>query len=497
MKNIANEMSEVIASQRARVIFFGALLGLILSKGLSLTPGFALDDYIFLNQIANIPHSLGQGRYSQAAVFAILNNLGVSATSIAFPCALLFFIAAASAITLGILFATRSRGSVISQAGIAAIIGSHPYLTEYLTFRQSILTHAISFTLLALIFGLILYLEKSNPKVGLFGTVTWLIIPLLALAGTIQTALIVAFFFIISRLIIDSVTTGADNGIRQSLRNHSSLLVTFLLSAIIYAILIELSQKLSGALYDDRASLISILDIPSRFDDIANLLKFTFLSTEPVLSSAVKILLLVTIIGSILKIGINKPQVAMGCIVLFAILSAGSIFLVSISAVWWPVPRAIYGIGFTYGLTLVAISIWLDKHQELFIGIIITIALGLIFHSNAILYDQLRVNRWDLWTAGALAHDLANAGVKQEQKVYLVGAWKYSSGPKTAYRDLNISAFSMSSTAKYVMQEATGRKWDIDAIEGNSDVCPPESLWPSEKSIRTLQQRVIVCMGNP
>jgi len=490
-------MSEVIASQRARAIFFGALLGLILSKGLSLTPGFSLDDYVFVNQGASITQSLVQGRFTQAALFAILNNLGVSSPSIAFPGTLLFFIAAGSAITMGILFATRSKGSVTAQAGIAAIIGSYPYLTEYSTFRESIFTQVIAFTLLTLIFALVSVLERLKPKVGLVGTMVWLIIPLLAIAGTIQTAMMVVFLFIFSRLVIDSVTIGGINGLKQSLQSHSALIITFLFSGIIYAMLFVFSQTFAGTHLDGRASLISISDIPLRLNDIANLFKFVFLSTEPVLSSAVKFLLLATIIGSILKIGINKPQVAIGCIVIFIVLSAGSIFLVSISAAWWPVPRAIYGIGFTYGLTLIAISIWLDKYQGLFIGMIVTIAAGLIFHSNALLYDQLRVNRWDLWTAGALAHDLANAGVNQNEKIYLIGGLKYSSAPKTVYRDLNISAFSDSSTVNYIMQEATGREWNVVAIEGNSDVCPPEYLWPSKKSIRTIQQRVIVCMGTP
>lgn len=498
MKDFANEISGFDFSQRATIIFTGALLGLLLSKGLALIPGFALDDYLILNGVNNPLSYIGQGRYSQTAIQLLLNNLGVSATSIAWPSIILFFAAAAIAITLGILFATRSQGPVMPQAGIAAIIGSHPYLTEYFSFRQSLIILGTSFVLLAYIFTIILNIEKRNEQIKLLDAMKWLVIPLLVLAGTIQTTFVIAFFFIFTRFVLDSVTIGGVNGIKQSLRSHFTLFITFLFSAVIYAIVFVLIQKLVGSQHDERASLISITDIPLRLKDIAFMLNTTLVLGEPILSSTVKLLLLATMISFTIQIGLAKPQVAIGFFVLFIVLTVGSIILVSISAIWWPVPRAIYGIGFSYGLTLLAISIWLDKGQKLFLGVIFAVALGLIFHSNVMLNDQLRLNRWDLWTAGAIAQDLANKGVKQDQKVFLVGVGStYPAGPKTAVGDLNTSALSITGYTKYLMKEATGRDWDIETVAGAPDMCSQNSLWPSPESIQIRPQEVIVCMGNP
>ena len=499
MKNTTNNMFEFEISQRAKTIFVGALIGLFLSKGLALIPRFSLDDYLAMNQGREPLPFLGQGRYSEVVIQLILNNLGVSTTSIAWFFTILCFVAAASAITAGILFATRSKGPAMIQAGIAAIIGSHPYLTELFSYGEALTFQGTSFVLLTLIFVLISNSEKENQNIGLFNTIIWLTLPLLALVGTQQTSFIIALLFIVSRFVIDSITIGGVNGIKQSLHNHSTLFITFLFSAIIYAIVVLLTQKFVVTQHDPRASLISIAEIPLRLKEIALLLKLVFLSSEPILSSTVKLLLLATIIGFTIKTSLSKPQIAVGFFILFITLATGSIFLVSISAIWWPVPRAIYGIGFTYGLTLIAISIWLDKGQKLFLGMILTIALGLIFHSNAMLNDQLRLNRWDLWTAGVIAQELAIRGVTQDQKVYLIAPpMIYPAGPKTAYRDLNISALSITGYTKYLMKEATGRDWNIETVAGSPEVCPQNTLpWPSPDSIRILPQQVFVCMGNP
>ena len=499
MKNRENEINGIVFSQRAKIIFSGAFLGLFLSKGLALIPGFALDDYLHLSGVNNPPAYIGQGRFSQAAIQLLLNNLGVSATSIAWPSTIIFFVAAAISITLGILIATRSKGSVMSQAGIAAIIGSHPYLTEYLSYRQSIVILGASFVLLAFVLMVILNNEKDNQKIKLLDALIWLAIPLLVLAGTIQTTFVIGFFFIVTRFVIDSATLGGVNGIRQSFYNNSSLFIAFLFSAAIYAIVFVLMHQFSGGQNDGRASLISIADIPVRIKEIGFILSNIFILGEPILSSTVKLLLLATIIGFTIKIGFVIPRATIGIVILFIALTVGSIFFVSISSIWWPVPRAIYGIGFSFGLTLTAISIFLDKGQKPFLGIILTIALGFIFHSNAMLYDQLRTNRWDLYTAGALAQDLVNKGVRQNQNVFLILPDKtYPAGPNTAIGDLNISAFSITGYTKYLMREATGRDWNIETVMGTPEICPQNlPLWPSPESIQIFPQQVFVCMGHP
>jgi hypothetical protein len=499
MANIANNILGVEFPQRAKTIFAGAIIGLFLSKGLALIPGFSLDDYLAMNQGRDPIIFFGQGRYTEVAIQLILNNLGVSTTSIGWFSVILCIVAVATSITAGILYATRSKGPVMIQAGIAAIIGSHPYLTELFSYREAITFQAISFVLLTFIFVIIVNSEKVNHKTGLLNFIIWLTILLLVLVGTIQTTFIIALLFVFSRFIIDSMTVGGTNGIKQSLHNNAILLLTFFIAGMIYFVIFVLSQKFIATQHDPRASLITIAEIHFRLKEIAILLKHILLDNEVILSQTVKILFLAAIVGVMTKIAFTDIKIAIGCFVLFITLSLCSIFFVSISAVWWPVPRAIFGIGFSFGLTLIAMSIWLDRGQKLFFGLILTIALGQIFHSNAMLHDQLRINRWDLWTAGAIAQDLASKGVKQDQKVYLIDPdMVYPAGPKTAMGDLNVSALSTTGYSKYLMKEATGRDWDVESVAGTPEVCPRNfPLWPSPDSIQVFTQRVFVCMGHP
>ena len=480
-------------SRRTKIIFTGALLGLVLSKGLAVMPGFSVDDYRALNESRAYAHFISQGRYSVAAIQFLLDDLGVSAPSLTWVGIIMSIVAAACAITMGILFSTREQGPVMPQAAIAAILGSHPYLTEYFSFREASVFVAISFALLALSFGIILNGEKHAGRYSF-----WLTVTLLFLTGITQTIFLIAFFFVLTRFTIDSVTAGGLYGIKQSWRSHSRLFATFVFAGIVYAVVFIIIQKYFGGSNDGRASLIAFSDLPQRFDDIEALLINVYLTSDPIMSQSVKLLTLLTIVGSTLMISIYRPSAAIGIILLFIALISGSIFLVSVSAIWWPAPRSIYGIGFSYGLILLVTIMLLNKGHRIFLGVVCTIALGMIFHSNAMLYDQMRLNRWDLWTAGAIAQDLADKGVKPEQKILLVGTWgyEYPAGPRTIVGDFNISALSTAVT-KYLMKESTGRDWNIESVEGTLSVCPVDKFWPSPDSIIFRPQDVVVCMASP
>lgn len=483
-------------TRRAQLIFAGAFFGLLLSKGLALIPGYGLDDYSVVNLDRSPLQTIGQGRYTHAAIQYILTNLDISATAIAWPIIILFFIVASIAITTGILFATRRQGPVIIQTAIAALVGAHPYLTEYFSFRESLTFQATSFALLAYVFVQILKIEMPEEKPVNICNTAWLIIPLVAIAGAQQTIFLIVFFLFFTRFVIDLLDDGDFFDLKLSLKKNIPLAITLVISAIIYVIVYIIIRKIFGVAMNSRATLISFSEVYLRLGDVAELVVKVLFTKEPMLSMALKTLLLLTTLGFIIKIGISSTRRAFACLILFVSLVAGSIFLVSISSVWWPVPRAIYGIGFSFGLTMLAISVWLKSGQKFFLGMIIASALGLSFHSNAVLHDQQRLNRWDFWTAGALAQDIWKLNLGADKKIILVGAgWVYPAGPKTIDGDLNVSALSVTWAAKYLMKEATGRDWNIETAVSNHDICTQNIYWPSPESIHVQSQEVVVCMG--
>jgi hypothetical protein len=498
-----------LLSKRATYIFLGALLGLLLSKGMAVLPGYALDDYTALLHdryplLYRWQAYFWQGRYTQGTLQLLLMHIGVTPTSIAWPSTILFLILAAVAVTVGILYLTKQRGSALVQASIAAVIGAHPYLTEYFTFREALITQAMSFALLALIFTSLMNIEaRTQGRARYIGTL-WLTIPLIALAGAQQTAFLIAVFFVTARLITDAAPSFKAKNLKQSLVNNAPILLGLVVSSLIHVILFSLSRKFAGArtdpglIMDPRPSVITAAEIIPRLTLLGELAQKILLQGEPILSQTIKYLLLALTLGFTLKVSLSNMKVAIWVAVIFATMFAGSIFFIFISGSWWPVPRAMYGIGFTFGITVATLSVWLrPEDTKPFLVLASATALGLCFHSSAMLNDQLRLNRWDLWIAGQIAKDLSERKVSPHTRIQVVGAgWKHPIGPKTTQGDINVSALAIDWAIRPLFAEATGRDWNVDSIARMPEVCSPDAYWPSPDSIRVYPERVVVCMGS-
>src|SRR5258706_736174 len=142
-----------LSEYRFRVIFFAALAALLLSKGLTLLPGYSVDDYAVIQAGRFWQFYISQLRFTQAAIQIAINFLELNSAQIAWPVTLVSLPIAALLIAYGLEFVTNKRGSVFLVAPIASVLGSHPYLTEYFTFREFIITQGTSFLLVTLLFA--------------------------------------------------------------------------------------------------------------------------------------------------------------------------------------------------------------------------------------------------------------------------------------------------------------------------------------------------------
>ncbi|WP_147310650.1 glucosyltransferase domain-containing protein [Cupriavidus taiwanensis] len=481
---------------RTQIVFCGALFGLILSKGLALLPAFALDDYVAVHQDRNPLFYVSQGRFTQAAIQLILSFFGVTPTSISWTATVLFFIFAAIAISNSLTYIARGRGNEFTLAAIGALIGAHPYLTEYFTFRESLITQGTSFGLLALVFISVNRHESQQESVSSFYSLAWLAFPLVLLAGAQQTAFIIAIFVILARLVVDYCwdkipveNTFAPNG-------NTPIIFALFVAIIAYVLMYIISRSMLGASFDTRGSILPITDILPRLDQVANMTKKNLIDSEPVLSALPKLLLATMATWFLGRIALNRPKTVAAIILLAGTMYLGSVFLVTISSVWWPVPRAMYGVGFVYGISLTVISMWLSyaAARWLTVGTSV-IAIIFSFHSNAMLYDQTRLNRWDAWVAGEIAKDLLRRGVTSTQQVTLVGAdWKHPVGMRTSTGDLNISALAVAWSAQFLMMEASGRVWNVGSVD-QAEACNEAPAWPAEGAIKTVSGVTYVCMN--
>lgn len=476
------------------LIYTGVLIALLMSKGLALVPALALDDYAALHQDRNPLFYLWQGRFTQALIQVVLTGLGVTPTAIAWPVIILFFAFAAWAIALGILYAANSRGSALGLSAVGAVIASHPYLTEYFTFRESLITQGASFALISLVF----LISKQGLPLGqsakYFRWVS-LVLLMVFLAGAQQTAFIILGFFIFTGLVNrDLEGFSRENSIQYS--GKYELLFLYFISAFLYAVTYLLIKGVADAPMDSRSSIISLSEIGNRLDLIASLTGKLLLGSEPILSFSVK-LYSYCIFLFLLLAGISKIKSFLLITFVAILFYFCSIFLVSVSGVWWPVPRAVYALGFALGLSLLLAYVNAPKRLAKFFPVAVFFAaLGMAFHSSALLYDQIRLNRWDGWVATGIAHDLAEFNVESESKVILVGApWAHPLGLKTIDGDLNTSALAVSWAAKHLFMEVSGRKWDLKSV-ATAPECENVSPWPKKGAIRNEKDIIYVCLGD-
>jgi hypothetical protein len=488
--------NQYFTSRNSALIFAGAFLGLLLSKGMALVPGFGLDDYSAVHIDRDPAFYMAQGRFTQALIQVVLSRLDVTPTSIAWPVIFLFFIFAAIGITGGLLYLSKGRGKGIGLACTAALIGCHPYLTEYFSFRESLVTQGFSFGLLSLIFFIIFNMNLKG-ELKMSTCIVWLTPVMVLLAGAQQTAFIVLGFFLLAKIVDDALLSSEQSTWKMAVLLNSPVLSAFLVAALSYTAIFILIGKYIVVQHEDRSALIHFSDIAPRLELIYELSKKILLDKEPTLSAVIKYCVFVTYVLSLAIIGFKSKKAAVSIMLASLTMYVGSIFLVSISGVWWPVSRAIYGVGFAIGIGLSLVALWLPKKTLRVFSIAVLVgALGFSFHSSSMLHDQIRLNRWDMWVAGGIAHDLAARSIFGNQKVVLVGAsWWHPVRIRTVDGDLNVSALSVRWAAKHLFMEATGRVWNIESVL-RSEECNGLPSWPAGDSIKQSADTTYVCLGN-
>ncbi|WP_454692317.1 hypothetical protein [Achromobacter aloeverae] len=473
-------------------IYFSTFIALLLSKGLALIPALGLDDYVALHVDRNPQFYLLQGRFTQALVQIFLTHLGIPPTSITWPVVLLFFGFAAASIAFGLIYVAKSRGNVWALAAIGAAIAAHPYLTEYFSFRESLITQGLSFALLAGIFAVTQYYRPINTAQNVGKTAIILVLMIL-LAGAQQTTFIILGFFILAQIVQDHLDSSLHKS--KSTSKQDRLLAIYLVAAVCYMVIYELIKRLSGGAHDPRSSFVAANELGTRAHLVLLLTRKLLLSSEPTLSLLVKVTAFLTfllyLILATIKRPVSLPILGATAIVLYF----GSIFLVAISGAWWPVPRALYGFGFAVGILLLLVHMNAESWAPKMFSILVFIAaIGFSFHSSFMLYDQMRLNRWDSWVASSLATELIQLG-STDQRVVLVNApWEHEVGLKTNDGDLNLSALAVPWAVNHLFMEITGRKWKIDSLRSATE-CDGINPWPAKEAIRPINGVTYICLG--
>jgi len=455
-----------------------------------------VDDYAASSVPRSALFTLSQGRFTQSALQILQNLLELRATPTAWPGMLLFLPAASLAIAAGIEVITKGKGDLAILAGCAALMAAFPYLTEYLTFRESVLPQAVSFALLAYFLTSI-----ALGDVRATSTTRWIrvsrIAALALLAGCQQTAFLVAVFFVLGRTFF-AVRSGSTSPL-TSLHQNRGLLIEVCLATVVYLLLALVLRGLFQAGGDERGQLLALQDVAERAPTVARYLGSLLVSGDPLIAPALKVGLLGVLVAALILAARQNLGYALLCAMLWIVMICASVLLLAVSKIWWPVPRAAYAIVFAHGVTLLLLLApsepkWATRVLAIAIAFL---AVGMGFKSHQILADQQRLNRWDMWVAGVLVQDLLRADIGSESRVVIVGArWYHPVGPVTTIGDLNTSALPVSWAVGGLLREATGRQWSITAVPELKAVCSTQHVWPDPRSIqKTGTGDVVVCMN--
>ncbi len=481
-------------------VLFGGVyaIAFLTSKYLGLGAGYAIDDYHLVSQGNSGKFTsffLSQGRYTNALLDWMLSasNLNMSNFSVVCLIATVIFSA---------LFYTRSLRPIEIQGrfvliGAAALLGAHSYYTEYVTFRQSALPMSVMF---ASMWMSIDFYRKAlqSPNIGRNLAIA-LAFGLIAM-GANQLAvcfLSIAVLYVHasnSTLTINGSDTGS--GIRE-------LILATLAAALAGVVLLggnlllsSLARLALGVSADGRAGILPLSELQVRLDQLAALARILIFKDEPVASGFAKITALMGLFLLLVPRNISQIRPLLGALYLLAISFCIVLVPVAASTVWWPTPRTLIAFPFALAaISLIAARVNQGRNNLPAGGLLLLSAFLFSAHSNSMLLNQQRLNRWDMAQAQEIAFRIAERYPDHGTKIAVVGAsWHHPLAPGIAQGDMNTSALSIGWAVDALFDETTGSPLDVRSAPELAARCEGRLSFPAPDSTQMIDGEVLVCL---
>lgn len=465
------------------------------SKYQGFSIGYALDDYAVSHPSADglAGFFLSQGRYTNAALDVLLNSSGLNMTSFS-VIALLGTLAFSGLFYLEVL-RPRHDTPAPMVAAVAALLGAHSYYAEYVTFRQSALPMSIMFAMLY--FAIRQYRIARSADSASWGRLAIAFLAGVVAMGANQLALCyatIAVLFIELSAISTDIDFGRVRG-KSLVKAVGLVMATGLALVVGNLVVASLGRMITGIAADSRATFISIEAVPERARQLLELMPTLLVKAEPIAAAPVKALLLLGLFVAVLPMRSKRIRVS-----LFALLfglTAWSIALLphAVSGTWWPVPRTLVAIPFALA-GMLALSTQLERNQARVSALLVlTAAVLFSAHSNAMLQNQQRVNRWDIAQAQEIAYRVAERYPQMHGKLAIVGGkWAYPVAPLAAQGDMNLSALSVGWAIDPLFDEATGTDLTVRAAPELAETCSGRAAFPSLESTIETADEIIVCL---
>lgn len=475
-----------------------AFLLAIVARFPAFLPGYAVDDYTFVNQ--GLPHwfdpvAAMNGRALGYTLYAGLARLGAEPPRAGVLYVLLL---TAALIVTGLaacrLWKISGFGPTLLVLGFVAL---HPYQVEMFTFRTATVVAAIP-----LILGMAAILVCSRSKTNWFAALL-----LLTFAISIYQVVLsyLALLLVFSAAFAFTDSRDTLRGRMRTLGAQAALMAAAVAAYFAWTLLVS---RVSGVALGDRTSLVGFDGIGPRLVDFAAAVRRLVFLSEPVLPLATKLILMAAFAFGFAACAWDafhrKRQPSRRYLLaMLAAGAAGAPLCLGIGLVLCEFslsPRAIAQTSL-YVAGLFAL-LYLASSPP--VRRVLTAATALAFFSfiglnEQVLTDQLRLNERDRAEANRIVMRLELLPeFRQIRTVVLAGGSPfYPAHIRSAQADMNVSARFADWSKVGLLNEATGYAFQEPAAADKSqawEMCRTRERWPAGGSVGMVGDVAVVCL---
>lgn len=471
------------------VSFFTLFLA---SKSIGLTLGYALDDYITIGSGKGHMQDffISQGRFTFAILQSVMDLSDLKQPELA---GLGFFLSAGGLMFVcWLTLAMWLQRDLMLTIAIGALLGAHPFFAEYVSFRQSLFPMGICFALIA---GSAILIAQDVPvKVSRL-----LAAASLAAIATGINQLAMAFFCIAVLGISFQKKITHLPPFRAILGSIKSTTLTGAVASVIYLVIYGITVRMAAADSNVRMSILALDDIGSRYSEFAMLLIGIFGGSHPLVGPIAAIFTTIAILVLGIRVSTQREQwmhvltggIVIGLGVVVALLP------ISISGVWWPMPRTLIALPLVIALGISILSFGASRIQLLAASSALFIVVAIFSgKSGALLLDQQRLNRWDIGLAREIVQRIfQSTQINASTPIFIHRArWAHEFDQSMPIGDANISALSVGWAVDALFEEASGRRLNVKLGVLGDTVCDNSPSFPRSGSIHEVGGALHVCL---
>lgn len=462
--------------------------------------GLSIDSYFYVRGFPTMAQLFGQGRFGQYMVFMGGEALGFNALTFGTllqGVGLLCF-----AVTVPLLFTAFDRTGQLSRAGLvmtSLVVTLHPYSAEILSFSEA------SFTAqLATAMGIgATFLVARRPNQWWLGAI------LLMIALSLYQLLLNYIALMLLFGAIQLLVREGDGGIFrwQRYRDLARPLLMTVVGVAVYMIAYKLVIASFGLNETSRSQMLPLGMIGARFDELVQLSGFLWKRPYIVEDAPVASVLMWVAAGLgwasfVVWVIFKHPRRAVVALLLAALIPIAGIGVIAVGNAWWPVPRVLGGIVVVWAMGVYWLFYLFSRRwQKWLVGILVSLSLlGAAAIGHRIHSDQMLLNGYDKVLAAEIYRSLnQHPDFTDRTKIAIVNRnmrWAHPAPLRTAYMDLNMTAFALTGAQQGVLRMTTGH--ELSTIEPTADqikVCDSLPVWPAAGfTTITASGEAVVCL---